>query len=102
MTFEQFQKTFSGCKTRDAKPDEKITQGLTMLDAYRIERLLPEGFHEINEARDGEYRVCWESARHQAIVTYCEGDVTTQALDTPELFWRELRGVREYYRKLTG
>lgn len=55
-----------------------------------------KGFAQIDTAQDASYFGTWCSPTKRAIVSYCEGDVTTTLCETDEEFVATVRQIGEW------
>ena len=78
----------------------KVQTQFLPLDRYYFDRKLcsvEKGFAQVDTAQDAPYFGIWANPVSLTIVTYCEGDVTTQKAENTGEFVEEIRKLKEFY-----
>ena len=55
-----------------------------------------DGWAQIDTSQDAHYYGTWANPEKLVVISYCEGDVTTNTADTPEEFVAEIRQIKEW------
>ncbi len=76
----------------------KVTKEFCPGDRYVYDwQLLGNGYAQVDTTNDAWYFGIWCNPWALAVITYCEGDVTTVVCDNSAEFEQEIRRIKEFF-----